>query len=465
MMRSLYSAVSGLQNHQTRMDVIGNNVANVNTTGFKKGRVTFQDILSQSVSGAAKPTDERGGLNPKQVGLGMNIASIDTIMSQGGIQTTGKNTDLAITGEGFFVVKTGDQQFMTRAGNFLLDREGTLVNPNGMKVQGWMATQPETGEPYINTSAPLTDLTIPIGGKLEARQTEMVFFKSNLDARTPFIADFMNATEQEQQQNSRTVSYDIYDKYGNPHQLQVNFRRTENLNEWIATVNVVPQEGETLANLRVSVGAAKDGTGSQFLMRFDPNNAGTLQSITEINPTAGVPVQTDAEGSLNAFVRYDLPDGSTHEFQLNLGTVGSIKNSITQFSQQSSTHIFDQDGYKMGYLQAFKIDESGTITGSYDNGEKRTLGQLATATFVNPMGLEKVGESLYVETNNSGTSSIGEPGTLDRGKIYTGALEMSNVDLSETFTDMIITERGFQANSRVVTTSDDMLREILQLKR
>ncbi len=136
MMRSLYSAVSGLQNHQTRMDVIGNNVSNVNTTGFKKGRVTFQDILSQTLTGAAKPTDERGGLNPKQVGLGMTIASIDTLMNQGSLQVTGKNTDLAIAGEGFFVMKLGERTFYTRNGNFLIDKEGTLVNANGLKVPG-----------------------------------------------------------------------------------------------------------------------------------------------------------------------------------------------------------------------------------------------------------------------------------------------------------------------------------------
>src|SRR5208283_905439 len=154
MMRSLYSAVSGLQNHQARMDVIGNNVANVNTTGFKKGRMTFQDILSQTLTGAAKPSDERGGLNPEQIGLGMSVASIDTLMNQGSVQTTGKNTDLAITGEGFFTMKLGDRTFYTRSGNFLLDMDGLLVNPNGLKVQGWNAVTLQNGERYINTAAP-----------------------------------------------------------------------------------------------------------------------------------------------------------------------------------------------------------------------------------------------------------------------------------------------------------------------
>ena len=142
MMRSLYSGVSGLQNHQTRMDVIGNNISNVNTTGFKRGRVNFQDMLSQQMSGAAKPTESVGGVNPKEVGLGMTVASIDTIHTQGSLQTTGVQTDLAIQGNGFFVLKNGDKTYFTRAGNFGIDNQGTLVNPaNGLRVQGWMAEE------------------------------------------------------------------------------------------------------------------------------------------------------------------------------------------------------------------------------------------------------------------------------------------------------------------------------------
>lgn len=153
MMRSLYSGVSGLQNHQVRMDVIGNNISNVNTIGFKKGRVNFQDMISQSMGGAAKPTDELGGVNPKQVGLGMAVASIDTIHTQGSLQTTGKMDDLAIQGNGFFIMSSGAKQYYTRAGAFGLDQEGILVNPaNGMKVQGWTAEAID-GQRFINTAS------------------------------------------------------------------------------------------------------------------------------------------------------------------------------------------------------------------------------------------------------------------------------------------------------------------------
>lgn len=181
MMRSLFAGVSGLQNHQTRMDVVGNNIANVNTYGFKRGRVTFKDMISQSISGAAKPQEDRGGINPQQVGLGMMVATIDTIHTQGALQVTGVNTDLAIQGEGFFIEKRGNNSFYTRNGAFSLDKDGYLVNPsNGYKVQGWNSQMNETGEMIINTAAGIEDLIIPVGSKDPARATENTRFFCNL---------------------------------------------------------------------------------------------------------------------------------------------------------------------------------------------------------------------------------------------------------------------------------------------
>src|SRR6056297_1037254 len=187
MMRSLYAGVSGLQNHQIRMDVIGNNISNVNTTGFKMGRVNFQDMLSQTMSGAARPTDEVGGVNPKQIGLGMTVASIDTIHTQGSMKTTGVMTDLAIQGDGFFIQRSGNKEFFTRAGAFGIDENGTLVNPsNGLRVQGWNAETVD-GETFINTAADVNDLVIPVGGKDPAAATTEVELACNLDKRTPLI--------------------------------------------------------------------------------------------------------------------------------------------------------------------------------------------------------------------------------------------------------------------------------------
>ena len=189
MMRSLYSGVSGLQNHQTRMDVIGNNISNVNTNGFKRGRVTFQDMISQQMSGAAKPTDELGGVNPKEVGLGMTVAAIDNIFTQGNLQSTGVTTDLAIKGNGFFILKDGQESFYTRNGAFSLDSNGTLVNPaNGMRVQGWMAEE-VNGQMIVKTAATPEDITIPVGSKDPARATTNVNFACNLDKNTPVIRE------------------------------------------------------------------------------------------------------------------------------------------------------------------------------------------------------------------------------------------------------------------------------------
>jgi flagellar hook protein FlgE len=436
------------------MDVIGNNVSNVNTNGFKKGRVTFQDILSQTMTGAARPTEERGGLNPRQVGLGMSVASIDTIHTQGSLQTTGRNTDLAITGDGFFVMQRGERTFYTRSGNFMLDSKGTLVNANGYRVQGWNAITFPDGTRFVNTSSPMEDLIIPLGEKLEARETSTVRFKSNLNAETPVLPE--NPSEQEFIMNTHATSQNIFDRYGNSRRMLATFERTD-LNEWLISIEIDGIDAETIS---VNVGEPKADTNNQLVMNFNTN--GTIASITEAE---GAAIETDGEGLLQATVLYALPDGTTHTFNLNLGESGEISDSITQFSAPTTTRAYEQDGYTMGYLESFRIDDSGTITGVYDNDQRRTIGQLAVSTFVNPGGMEKSGESMFLETNNSGGANTGAAGTEGRGSLYAGALEMSNVDLAETFTDMIVTERGFQANSRVVTTTDDMLREILGLKR
>ena len=448
-MRSLYAGVSGLQNHQVRMDVIGNNISNVNTTGFKKGRVNFQDMLSQTLSGAARPTEELGGVNPKQVGLGMSVASIDTIHTQGSLQTTGVSTDLAIQGNGFFTMRDGDKMFYTRAGAFGLDETGNLVNPaNGMRVQGWTAQMVE-GNPVVNTATDLQDLFIPVGSKDPAALTTQVDLACNLDKRTPNIPE--GAGPQAQLDGTWTTSFDIYDSFGEVHTLRVDFTRMpEAQNRWQASVTVDPGSAtNTIADL----GDANSTTNS-FIVDF--NNIGTLQAITD---AAG---ETRNEGDLAIQVGFDVlganagPNGAPvrQNFNLNLGQVGSVVNTITQFAEKSSTKIFKQDGYGMGYLESFKIDQAGQITGVFSNGTNRLLGQVALASFANEAGLEKAGKSTFVVTNNSGEANIGPTGIAGKGKIIAGALEMSNVDLSEQFTDMIVTQRGFQANSRTIQTAD-----------
>ena len=463
MMRSLYSGVSGLQNHQTRMDVIGNNISNVNTTGFKRGRVNFQDMISQQIAGAAKPTEELGGVNPKDVGLGMTIATIEQVFTQGNLQTTGVSTDVAIQGNGFFILKNGDESFYTRNGAFGIDKDGTLVNPsNGMRVQGWMANE-INGEMIVTTAATPTDLIIPVGSKDPAKATENVKFACNLNKNTPEILEGASAADI--QKGTWNTEQEIFDSFGNKHLLSVSFRRVVgNPNQWEATVNVDVNNAD-YTQTRIGLGTT-DGVANTFLVNFD--NYGQLLSVTD---SAGNLTPECGEIVLQA--SYTVPEANTDEngnpyrqtFNINLGTIGSMKNTITQSASISTTKAYSQDGYTLGYLDNFKIDSSGTITGVYSNGTNRVIGQIAMASFTNDRGLEKAGDSTYVESNNSGQAMIGESGVQGKGKLLSGALEMSNVDLSEQMTDMIVTQRGFQSNAKTIQTADTLLETVLGLKR
>lgn len=463
MMRSLYSGVSGLQNHQTRMDVIGNNISNVNTTGFKRGRVNFQDMISQQVAGAAKPTEELGGVNPKDVGLGMTISTIEQVFTQGNLQSTGVGTDVAIQGNGFFIVKNGDESFYTRNGVFGLDRDGTLVNPaNGMRVQGWMARD-LNGEQIVQTAATPTDLVIPVGSKDPAKATENVLFACNLNKNTPEILEGASASDVAK--GTWNTEQKIYDSFGNEHLLSINFTKVPGVaNSWQATVNVDADNAD-FTQTRIGLGTT-DGVQNTFIVNFD--NYGQLSSVTDSagnisNETGEIVLQSsftvaDANADENG-------TPARQSFNINLGTIGSMKNTITQSASKSTTKAYSQDGYTLGYLDNYKIDSSGIITGVYSNGTNRVIGQIALATFSNDRGLEKAGDNTYVETNNSGQANIGESGVAGKGSLLAGALEMSNVDLSEQMTDMIVTQRGFQANSKTIQTADTLLETVLGLKR
>lgn len=463
MMRSLYSGVSGLQNHQTRMDVIGNNISNVNTTGFKRGRVNFQDMISQQVGGAAKPTEELGGVNPKDVGLGMTIATIEQVFSQGNLQTTGVSTDVAIQGNGFFILKDGDESFYTRNGQFGLDSNGTLVNPaNGQRVQGWMARD-LNGEQIVQTAATPTDLVVPVGSKDPAKATENVLFACNLNKNTAEIQE--GASESDIAKGTWGTEQKIYDSFGNEHLLSVSFTKVPGVaNSWQATVNVDADNAD-FTQTRIGLGTT-DGVQNTFIVNFD--NYGQLASVEDSSGNI-----SNQEGEIVLQTSFTVPEANADEngnphrqtFSINLGTIGSMKNTITQSASKSTTKAYSQDGYTLGYLDNFKIDSSGTITGVYSNGTNRVIGQLALATFANDRGLEKAGNNTYVETNNSGQANIGESGIAGKGSLLAGALEMSNVDLSEQMTDMIVTQRGFQSNAKTIQTADTLLETVLSLKR
>lgn len=478
MMRSLFAGVSGLKNHQTRMDVIGNNIANVNTVGFKKSRVTFQDMLSQSLRGASSPTTNRGGVNPLQVGLGMTLASIDTIHTAGSPQSTGKNTDLSIEGEGFFMLGEGENIYYTRAGNFDFDSNKTFINvPNGMVVKGILADT----DGVIDPKGTITDINLASQVSSPPKSTSLISYSKNLDSRanpltttlagqahTSGTATTINLTASslpvtkvtvgalvEGAANGFSVDYltgevtinaaaadgpydvtywtpnypspmDVFDSKGDVHGITVYYTKTAD-NTW-----------------EVDTTITTDG-----VTTFLANGSGTLTFDTTTGKLTSSTV-TNAQSTVSGADPLDI--------ELNF-------NNLTEYAGEFTTLAFSQNGYAAGDLETISVDTTGTITGSFSNGQSRKLAQIAIASFANPGGLLKVGNNLFRVSNNSGEPDKGVPGVGGRGVIKPETLEMSNVDLSQEFVDMIITQRGFQANSRVITTSDQILEELVNLRR
>lgn len=423
MIRSMFSAVSGLRNHQTMMDVVGNNISNVNTSGFKSSTTVFQDVLSQVLRGGGAATALQGGTNPATVGLGSRVAGITTNFSQGALQLTGRATDFAIQGDGFFAVNQGGNVLYTRAGSISADALGRLVTQDGAFLQGWQGNA--TGG--INTNGPITNLVIPVGDIIAPVQTGTVQLGGNL----PSTADVGDVIAN---------SVEVYDQQGNPVTVRFEFTKTA-ANSWNAVYRFV------------------DATG---VLQPTPPAAGA--AITGGALTFG------ADGELTSGFNLTIPGGTVPGFAaadditVNLGGAGA-PNRLTQFGEMSTLAVLDQDGSAAGSLQSFTVGQDGTILGAYSNGRNRAIGQIAMATFNNPEGLEKVGGSNYRATVNSGLPQLGVAGQGGRGLISVGTLEMSNVDLAAEFTNLIVAQRGFQANSRVVTTSDELLQEVVNLKR
>lgn len=689
MMRSLFSGVSGLRNHQTKMDVIGNNIANINTVGFKRGRVNFQEMLVQTIRGASAPQGGRGGVNAQQVGLGVQVASIDYVQTQGNLQSTGKTTDLALQGDGFFILSDGADQLYTRTGIFDLDQDGNLIfASNGMKVMGW-TTVDAYGKIITNTS--LTNITIPIGQSMKPLATEAVTYANNLDASAKLGTVHQTQVE-------------VYDSVGNAHTIVTNFEKVavdaDGNTTWEYSVSLgnndpiiqnfisqfdtydsllpggpgdriptpttkletqyqvlnLAQRAAFLANPNVikdgkmitkdlkitdladdpnpalsikaqveslfSVPATFDsldaaqklfileaayaaveankqvaaGNTSQFplpdyslsatspyvdartplasdvflddlgaltkpitvndvpglgtidvIVRSTTDSTGITVTLSETPAGSGVytanfgftagasgaglikvgdgdtitveyPAGTEIDSArwyqstyspnyvedllakqaelkidkLNPRFGYIIFDQSgqlkadetrqanliTDPKNINLTraysfspsgakTVSIIPDfkSLTQYTSPFTASAVNQNGNPAGTLQSFTIDKNGTVTGIFSNGFTKDLAVIAIANFNNPAGLMKMGENLFKRSNNSGLAQVGPAGTGGRGSITPGALEMSNVDLSQEFTDMIVTQRGFQANSRIITTSDEMLQELVNLKR
>jgi flagellar hook protein FlgE len=319
------------------------------------------------------------------------------------------------------------------------------------------------GEMIVQTAASPEDLIIPLGSKDPAHATQNVNFACNLNKNTPEILE--GANEADIVRGTWATEFNVYDSYGRIHTLGVAFARVPGVpNQWQVEVLVDPTS-EVDTETRVGLGTT-EGVGTTFLLNFDNN--GTLLSVTD---TAGN--ATLAEGEIILQASYNVPESTADEggaayrqtFGINLGTIGSQRNTVTQSAASSSTKAFYQDGYTMGYLDNFKIDSTGKITGVYSNGTSRLLGQFALASFANQGGLEKSGENNYMQSNNSGLANVSESGIAGKGSLLAGTLEMSNVDLTEQFTDMIVTQRGFQASSKTIQTADTLLETVLSLKR
>jgi len=658
MMRSLFAGVSGLRNHQVQMDVIGNNIANINTVGFKANRVTFQESLTQALSKSMRPHGNIGGINPMHVGLGMEIGSINALFTQGNLENTGNALDLAIQGDAFFMVTDGTKDYFSRAGNFSVDAEGNLVTANnGFKVQGRLADV--SGN--ILSSTPIGDIVLPFGQKSPARATETVRFSCNLDADTvakPQVLSASYAKYAEVTGSALTSPIDLTtsneleitidddsggtftetltltaDTYNSVSEVvaEINTQIADNrylMGEVIAEVvesggdemikirtidtggtsteltlggsattplslgttqvtgtdtssslNALPfvseaitagdeimisgtnpngssvtvtytyTAGDTIQELLDAINGAFSGASatleSDGTLRLtdsvagesnttvnlafvdnDSNSLVTLPSFIEhVEGTASGTHSTstlvyDSKGDTHSlavtftnvssesdpniwrweatinngdvipvggnkgFVRFN-PDGSIASFEiddglpltfepspgaetmritLNAGDTGGF-SGITQLNSPTTTIARYQDGYGMGNLYQISFDETGTITGNFTNGVSQILGQLALATFNNPMGLERAADNLYEAGANSGNAIKGFAGSTIQSTVSSGALEMSNVDLAQEFTNMIVAQRGFQANARVITTADTLLDEIVRLKR
>ncbi|MCH8959907.1 MAG: flagellar hook protein FlgE [Bacteroidetes bacterium] len=410
MINSLRSGVSGIRAHQVRMDVIGNNIANVNTPGFKRSRVAFHEVLAQLQLGLGRIAGG-SGINPSYAGRGVHVGAIDQDWTQGSFETTNRRTDLALSGDGFFLASGSDQTFLTRAGNFTFNSSGELVTATGLNVQGWQID----ANGNIDMSQ-LRDVQVDFLGQSSANPkfTENVMLTGNLSADA--------ATGE-----SITISTAIYDEQGTAYNAIIEFTKSATDNEW------------------------------GYEIRYD----GAVAPPPFATVTGTVVFGID--GSLTSPATVSLTWDTAYVTGGDPITVNL--SEITQFSGSTTSQVSSQDGYQAGNFVSYSIDSNGILLLNFSNGENKQAFQLALGNVYNPNGLLQLGENLYGLSAASGDLLLGRAGFEFETSVVAGALEMSNVDLATEFTDMIVTQRGYQASARVITTSDELLLEIVQLKR
>ncbi|MDD3367752.1 MAG: flagellar hook-basal body complex protein [Lachnospiraceae bacterium] len=562
MMRSLYSGVAGLKTHQTKMDVIGNNIANVNTVGYKSQSVTFNSLMYQTTQAASGATATVGGTNAKQIGLGVRLGAINTnIEGQGSAQSTGGGTDIMITGENFFVVSNGTETFFTRDGSFYVDGAGNLaMTSTGYNVMGWGTETDANGNLTINqdTVQPLAVMTAE-NLTYEPEATSRSYISGILDKNDSALSTA----------SGKVVSLSFYDALGYSYTAKMSYHKTSDsengeyylqlddvLNSTgtslkdvynVADINQIVSLGNTTANVSDDISLYQgsftkndDGTYTLATNAATPVTALTVPADAtfpytvpdmtaivansqnlygvDLSDTAAYPNLTATiaeDGTLT--ISYDKTiNGGLVQYNANTGAYTSVSTGTTtpltldNLTLDFNASVLNPDGTasttslgqfsdievdvstsknysngntstvtatagsttnagtgrKVGKMSGLTISKDGMIYATYDNGQSRLMGQIATASFANPSGLSQEGDNLYSESLNSGAfDGVGVDITAGGGYMSTGVLEMSNVDLSSEFTEMITTQRGFQANSRIITVSDTMLEELTNLKR
>lgn len=481
MMRSLYSGISGLKVHQTKMDVIGNNISNVSTVGFRASSVNFTDVFYQTTQSATGPNANTGaaGTNAMQIGLGANVASIAVDLSgTGATQRTDRGMDIMINGDAFLIVKSNGNTYFTKSGALDIDANGTLMcTTNGATVLGWGVD--EYGEIRKDMAGPLNLM----GGEnaySNPNATTAISLSGNVDQKDPLVA---YSTDGE----GYPIAVSFYDNLGNLCTAKYSIIQTsaDSTNTYsVRLSDILGPDGKSILK-------RKDEATGDYVSTEQPINFNELdlggQNYT-VDPSSGEitfagdvdwPVLT-FNSVTGAFTSVSSADGNVLNLNLSNDTnsyptsgVDIDFSDLTMYASDKTCKVKpnrgdsngDGAGNAAGTLNGFSIQTDGMIYGVYSNGDKKLLGQIAVATFANPSGLEAVGNSMYAATMNSGDFDGIGIDISEVGKFSIGALEMSDVDLSTEFTNMITTQRGFQANSRIITTSDTMLEELVNLKR
>jgi len=414
MFTAFSTALSALNADTTAIDVVGNNLANLNTAGFKASAVSFHDLVAQSIG---------AGLSNTQVGFGVATPITLARFSQGAIQSTSGPLDAAIEGDGFFMVTTpGGESEYTRGGNFQVDSNGNLTTATGELVQGWT----QTGG-TLNTNAPVGDITVPVGALAAPSATTSATVALNLDSTQTVPGT----------PNTFSTSMQIYDSLGTGHTITMTFTQSATPNQWNYSLSF-PNSDLTSA-----------GTPTTGTLTFDTQGVLTSPATTDPQPLLTATGLSDGAADMN--ITWNLYAGTTPQ--------------ITQFAQPSATSALNQNGSAAANLVSVGLADGGRIVAQYSNGQQEVVGQMAMASIRNPDSLISVGNNNYQLSADTATPAVGLPGTGGRGTVMGGSVESSNVDIATEFTNLIVFQRGYEANAHVVTTVDQLSQDTINLKQ